>query len=116
MSQAQQNSGSFISVMPGARRFRIVVMMLIDPMIDDAPMIWIAKIVRSMPMPCWIVSGGYIVQPPDDAPPGTNSDKSSMKAAGGSSQKLQLFIRANAMSGAPICIGISQLAKPTAPG
>src|SRR4029079_5085756 len=82
MSQAQQNSGSFISVMPGARRFRIVVMMLIDPMIDDAPMMWIAKIVRSMPMPCWIVSGGYIVQPPDDAPPGTNSDKSSMKAAG----------------------------------
>ncbi len=37
-------------------------------------------------------------------------------AAGGSSQKLQLFIRANAMSGAPIIIGICQLAKPTAAG
>ena len=37
-------------------------------------------------------------------------------AAGGSSQKLQLFIRANAMSGAPIIIGISQFAKPTAAG
>ncbi len=39
-----------------------------------------------------------------------------MIAAGGSSQKLQLFIRANAMSGAPIIIGICQFAKPTAAG
>ena len=37
-------------------------------------------------------------------------------AAGGSSQKLQLFIRANAMSGAPIISGICQLANPTAAG
>ena len=37
-------------------------------------------------------------------------------AAGGSSQKLQLFIRANAMSGAPIIRGIIQLAKPTKAG
>ena len=37
-------------------------------------------------------------------------------AAGGSSQKLQLFIRANAMSGAPIIIGICQFANPTAAG
>ena len=37
-------------------------------------------------------------------------------AAGGSSQKLQLFIRANAMSGAPIISGICQFAKPTAAG
>ena len=58
MSQVQQNSGIFISVMPGARRFSSVVMMLIDPMIDDAPMMWIAKIARSIPMPFWIVSGG----------------------------------------------------------
>ena len=39
-----------------------------------------------------------------------------MIAAGGRSQKLQLFIRANAMSGAPIIIGICQFAKPTAAG
>ena len=37
-------------------------------------------------------------------------------AAGGSSQKLQLFRRGNAMSGAPIIIGISQLARPVATG
>jgi hypothetical protein len=37
-------------------------------------------------------------------------------AAGGSSQKLQLFILANAMSGAPIISGICQFANPTAAG
>jgi hypothetical protein len=37
-------------------------------------------------------------------------------AAGGSSQKLKLFMRANAMSGAPICSGIIQFAKPTNAG
>ena len=32
-------------------------MMLIEPMIDDAPMMWTAKIARSMPMPICTVSG-----------------------------------------------------------
>jgi hypothetical protein len=58
MSQVQQNSGIRISVIPGARKLRIVVMMLIEPMIDDAPRMWIAKIVRSIPIPACTVSGG----------------------------------------------------------
>ena len=37
-------------------------------------------------------------------------------AANGSSQNDQLFSRANAMSGAPIIIGICQFAKPTNTG
>ncbi len=37
-------------------------------------------------------------------------------AAGGSSQKPQLFSRGKAMSGAPIISGIIQLAKPVAAG
>ena len=41
--------GSFF--MPGARMLRMVVMMLIEPMMDDAPMMWIAKIARSIPGP-----------------------------------------------------------------
>ena len=41
-----------------------------------------------------------------------NSEPTSSMPAGGSSQKLQLFMRANAMSGAPISSGIIQLAKP----
>ena len=35
--QVQQNIGIFMSVMPGARMLRIVVMMLIDPRIELIP-------------------------------------------------------------------------------
>ena len=38
--------------------FRMVVMMLIEPMIDDAPMMCTAKIIMSMPMPAWTDRGG----------------------------------------------------------
>ena len=58
ISQVQTNIGIFISVMPGARMLRIVVMMLIEPMIDDAPRMWTAKIAMSMPGPIWTDSGG----------------------------------------------------------
>jgi hypothetical protein len=58
MSQVQQNSGIFISVMPGARMLRIVVTMLIEPMIDEMPRMCTAKIAMSMPMPICTVSGG----------------------------------------------------------
>ena len=57
-----------------------------------------------------------MVQPPAGAPPGTKNELISSSAAGGSSQKLKLFMRANAMSGAPIIIGICQLANPTNAG
>src|SRR6476660_1314912 len=116
MSQVQTNSGIFSSVMPGARMFRIVVMMLIDPMIDDAPMMCTAKIVMSMPMPVCTDKGGYSVHPALGAPPGERNEPSSNTPANGSSQKLQLFRRPNAMSGAPIIIGTCQFANPTAAG
>jgi hypothetical protein len=67
-------------------------------------------------MPACTDNGGYSVQPPAAAPPGTKKDPTSISAAGGRSQKLQLFIRAKAMSGAPIISGTCQLAKPTAAG
>ena len=57
MSQVQTKSGIFISVMPGARMLRMVVTMLIDPMIEDAPMMCSAKMARSMPGPIWVESG-----------------------------------------------------------
>ena len=44
------------------------------------------------------------------------NEPTSMSAAGMSSQKLRLFMRANAMSGAPICSGTIQFAKPTNAG
>ncbi len=116
MSQVQTNIGMRIIVMPGARMLRIVVMMLIDPMIDETPMMCTAKIAMSMPMPICTDSGAYSVQPAAVAPPGTKNEPINSSAAGGSSQKLQLFMRAKAMSGAPIMSGICQLAKPTKAG
>ena len=44
------------------------------------------------------------------------NEPTSIAPAGINSQKLKLFIRANAMSGAPICNGIIQFAKPTKAG
>ena len=116
ISQVQQNIGIFISVMPGARMFRMVVMMLIAPMIELAPMMCRAKMARSMPGPICTDSGAYSVQPAAVAPPGTKYDTMSSRAAAGSSQKLKLFMRANAMSEAPIIIGICQFANPTNAG
>ncbi len=44
----QANNGTLCMVMPGARMFRKVVIMLIAPRIDEAPDKWTAKIARSM--------------------------------------------------------------------
>src|SRR5690606_24772631 len=63
MSHVQQNIGIFISVMPGARMFKIVTITLIAPMMDDAPMICTAKMARSMPGPIWADNGAYSVHP-----------------------------------------------------
>lgn len=46
------------------------------------------------------------------APASTMDDARSSRNEGGSSQKLMLFIRGNAMSGAPIIKGTSQFPKP----
>ena len=110
MSQVQQNIGIFIRVMPGARMFRMVTMMLIEPMMDEAPIKCMAKMAMSMPGPICVDSGAYRVQPAAVAPPGTRKDVASRMAAGGSSQNEKLFMRANAMSDAPTCSGIIQLA------
>ena len=116
MSQVQANMGIFISVMPGARMFRMVTMILIEPMMDEAPRMCIAKIPASMEGPICSVSGAYKVQPAAGAPPGMKNDATSMIAAGIISQKLKLFMRAKAMSEAPICSGSIQFAKPTNAG
>lgn len=58
-----------------------------------------------------LAKGGYTVQPVP-APDSTAEEAKSKRKEGGRSQKLMLFIRGNAMSGAPIISGISQLPKP----
>lgn len=56
-------------------------------------------------------SGGYTVQPVP-APASTMEEAKSSRNDGGSNQKLILFIRGKAISGAPIISGTSQFPKP----
>ena len=55
--------------------------------------------------------GGYTVHPVP-APASIPEDASRRRKDGGRSQKLILFIRGNAMSGAPIIRGTNQFPKP----
>ena len=102
--------------MPGARILKIVVMMLIEPTIEEIPKMCSARILISTDIPPCTESGGYIVHPPAAAPPGTKKEESKSMAAGIINQKLILLSRGNAISGAPIINGTCQLAKPTKAG
>src|SRR5580658_536886 len=99
ISQDQANSGIFSRVMPGARMFMMVTMTLIAPMIEEMPIMWMAKISMGKLSPVCRDSGGYRVQPPAAAPPGTRNVDNSKVKANGRIQKLKLFMRGNAMSG-----------------
>ena len=78
------------------------------PRIEETPARCREKIVRSTEAPA---RGGYTVQPVP-APASTIEDARSNRKDGGRSQKLMLFIRGNAISGAPIIRGTSQLPNP----
>jgi hypothetical protein len=58
-----------------------------------------------------LLSGGYRVHPVP-APPSTSAEVSRRSSDGGSSQKLILFIRGKAISGAPISLGTRKLPNP----
>lgn len=91
-----------------------VVMKLMAPRIDEIPARWREKMARSTEAPAWArlpASGGYTVQPVP-APVSTVEEARRRRKDGGRSQKLILFIRGNAISGAPIIRGTSQLPKP----
>src|SRR3954466_12289510 len=111
------NSGILCRVMPGARMLKMVVMKLIAPRIELAPARCIEKITISTDGPADpdVESGAYIVHPvpaPRPVPPDTKVEPSSRQNDGTSSQKLMLFMRGKAMSGAPIISGTNQLPKP----
>lgn len=91
-----------------------MVIKLIAPRIEDTPAKCSEKMVRSTEAPAWArfpAKGGYTVHPVP-APASTMDDAKSNKKDGGSSQKLILFIRGNAISGAPIIRGTNQFPKP----
>lgn len=107
-------SGSLCIKSPGARILKIVTIKLIAPRIEEAPERWRLKIARSTEGPecAWILlSGGYTVHPVP-APPSIRAELRSSRSDGGRSQKLMLFLRGNALSGAPMRIGTKTLPNP----
>ena len=113
-STDQTNRGVWYWEMAGGFMLMVVVMKLIAPRIDETPAKCSEKIVRSTDAPAWArfpARGGYTVHPVP-APASTPEEASSNRNDGGRSQKLILFIRGNAMSGAPIIRGTSQFPNP----
>lgn len=108
------NKGVWYCDIAGGFILIIVVIKLIAPRIEETPAKCREKMVRSTEAPAWArlpAKGGYTVQPVP-APASTIDDARSSRKEGGRSQKLILFIRGNAMSGAPIIRGTSQLPNP----
>jgi hypothetical protein len=58
-----------------------------------------------------LLKGGYTVHPVP-APTSTSAELRRRRSEGGRSQKLMLFRRGKAISGAPIIIGTNQFPKP----
>jgi hypothetical protein len=90
---------------------KIVVIKFIEPNKDATPAKCKLKIAKSTPSPSKLDNGGYIVQPVP-TPPSINVELINKNKEGGINQKLKLFNLGNAISGAPINIGINQLPKP----
>jgi len=107
------NRGITSIVIPSPFMLVMVVMKLADPKILETPARCREKIARSTALPGCPKedSGGYTVHPVP-APLSTSPESSSKDKAGGSSQKLILFIRGKAMSGALTINGTSQLPNP----
>ena len=108
------NRGVWYCDIAGGFMLMIVVIKLMAPKIEETPAKCKEKMVRSTEAPEWArlpAKRGYAVQPVP-APASTIDDARSSRNEGGRSQKLILFIRGNATSGAPIIRGTSQLPNP----
>lgn len=110
----QTNRGMLSILVEADRILMIVVMKLTAPRIEEAPARCKLKIPMSTLGEEWKTlseRGGYTVHPVPNPIP-VNEDIISIVRDGGSSQKLMLFIRGNAISGAPIISGTNQFPKP----
>jgi len=113
INTAHTNKGNLWNVIPGALIFKIVVMKLLDPKIEEIPAKCKLNIAKSTAPPEWYSiddKGGYTVHPVP-APPSTIEDATNNINAGGNNQKLILFILGKLISGAPIIKGTNQLPK-----
>lgn len=114
ISTDQTNRGIRSHVMPVVRIFRMVVIKLIAPKIEETPARCNLKIVKSTEAPAWDRfedRGGYTVHPVP-APDSTSPPEIRSIREGGRSQNLILFIRGKAISGAPNMIGTNQFPNP----
>ena len=99
---------------PSGRLFKMVVIKLRAPRIDETPARCSEKIAKSTEGPLWAVlpdRGGYTVHPVP-TPFSTRELHRSKIRAGGSSQNLILLRRGNIISGPESIKGISQLPNP----
>jgi len=110
----QTNKGKRLNNIPLHRIFIIVTIKLIAPAIEEIPARCKLNIAVSTAAPeCANTPeiGGYMVQP-TPAPDSIKLESNNKNNDGGSNQKLILFKRGNAMSGAPNIIGTNQFPKP----
>jgi hypothetical protein len=108
------NNGTRSSCIPRQRILRTVVIKLIAPKIEAIPAKCKEKIAKSTAEPAcakFLAKGGYIVHPVP-TPLSTAAEERSKVKEGGRSQKLMLFSRGKAMSGAPNISGTNQLPNP----
>jgi len=111
---AQPYKGNLCINIPGHLIFKIVTIKLIAPNNEEIPAKCKLKIAKSTEAPEWactLDNGGYTVQPVP-APVSTKLEANSNNKDGGNNQKLILFKRGNAISGAPIIIGTNQFRNP----
>jgi hypothetical protein len=114
IATAHTNSGIRSGVMLVAFILIVVEIKFTAPRIDDTPARCNEKIARSTDAPACAIplaKGGYTVHPVP-APLSTMLLVSNSVSEGGNSQNLMLFIRGNAISGAPSIKGTNQLPKP----
>lgn len=108
------NKGIRSKVIPDERILITVVIKFTAPKIDEIPAKWREKIDKSTDAPAWAElddNGGYTVHPVPAPLSTIPPDRRSVKE-GGSIQNLILFIRGNAISGAPNIKGTSQFPNP----
>src|SRR6218665_1583108 len=114
ITTAQTNRGIRSSRSPLHRMLITVVIKLIAPRIEEAPAKCKEKMARSTEGPAWaklLDRGGYTVHPVP-APFSTAAEETSRIREGGRSQKLMLFRRGKAISGAPSIRGSNQFPNP----
>jgi len=108
-------SGIFMSVMPGARMLRIVVMMLIEPMIDEAPRCGSRG--SSCDGHALLDDKRRIERPAGARGAARHEERADEQERGRNQQPEAPVVHAReGMSAAPTCSGTSQFAKPTKAG